>query len=206
MPPIRSFPPVAGEDALLLLLGSMPGEASLRAGQYYANPRNAFWPILEVVLGIPGNLPYGERLRALVKCRVALWDVLASCVRETSQDARIDDSTMVPNDFLSFFAAHGGIRMVFFNGAKAEQAYRRHVLPALPPSFGSLPLVRLPSTSPAHAGKTFLEKAAAWGIVGESLENCAANGRVGPLQETGGGKRRVLPVAAGSNFLSSPRQ
>lgn len=164
-----SFPPSARPDALVLILGSMPGEASLAAEQYYAHPRNAFWTVVEAVLGIPRGLPYCERLRGLAMRRVALWDVLASCVRPGSLDSDILESSIVPNEFWTFLPGHPFIRAIFFNGAKAEQAWRRHVLPRLPPSLRKIPCFRLPSTSPAHAGMTMKAKIEAWRAVKNSL-------------------------------------
>jgi len=148
-----------------LILGSMPGEASLRAQQYYAHPRNGFWPILEKVLAIPKKLPYGERLLELKKRRIALWDVLASCVRPGSLDSDIRESTVVPNDFVSFFAEHPLVRTVFFNGAKAEQAWKKYVVPMSPALPDGFRCIRLPSTSPAHAGMSMHRKAEAWTIL-----------------------------------------
>jgi hypoxanthine-DNA glycosylase len=98
-----------------------------------------------------------------------LWDVLQACFRSGSLDAAIDDRTLVTNDFPSFFDAHPRIRRVFFNGAKAEAVYRRHVLPLLPEPAAALPLLRLPSTSPAHAGMTLRQKVAAWRAIADSL-------------------------------------
>jgi len=144
----------------------MPGEASLKAGQYYAHPRNAFWPIIEAVLGIRRDLPYGDRLTALAERRIALWDVLASCVRPGSLDSSILGSTVVPNDFPGFFRRHPLIRAVFFNGAKAEQAWKRWVAPSL--TEPGIRLVRLPSTSPAHAGLSLQQKTDAWRAVAEA--------------------------------------
>ena len=165
MLPVRSFPPSASPDAVALILGSMPGEASLRAQQYYAHPRNGFWPILEKVLAIPKKLPYEERLLELRKKRIALWDVLASCVRPGSLDSDIRESTVVPNDFVSFFAEHLLVRTVFFNGAKAEQAWKKYVVPMSPALPDGFRCIRLPSTSPAHAGMSLHRKAEAWKFV-----------------------------------------
>ncbi len=157
---IASFPHVARHDASILILGSMPGEASLRAGQYYAHPRNAFWPIMRELLGFPASASYRDRLDALQAGGIALWDVLASCERAGSLDSDIEPDTLVVNDFASFFAAHGRIALVCFNGATAERTYRRHVDAA---SEGRrIESVRLPSTSPAHAALTLADKVAAW--------------------------------------------
>jgi hypoxanthine-DNA glycosylase len=166
---IYSFPPVATPLAHTLILGSMPGEASLRAAQYYAHPRNLFWPILGKLIGAHPDLPYAERLRCLDTAGIALWDVLQCCEREGSLDTRIDANTIVPNDFPCFLAAHPHITRVFFNGAMAETSFRRHVLGSL----GSRPLSyqRLPSTSPANAAFSFAKRLEAWQSI---LEETAA--------------------------------
>ena len=158
MPRIRSFAPVACADATVLILGSMPGEKSLQARQYYAHPANAFWKIMGELVGAHPSLPYAERLQALQRARIALWDVLHSCQREGSLDSDIEQETA--NDFAGFFARHPHIGQVFFNGAKAEHSFRKSVMgkQVLPP----LEFYRLPSTSPAHAGMRFEEKLAAW--------------------------------------------
>lgn len=143
----------------------MPGRASLRAGEYYAHPLNAFWRIMGALFGTPPDAPYSERLTALARHRVALWDVLAACSRPGSLDAHIDPRSIVVNDIAGFLNRHTGIHAVFFNGAMAERLYRRHVLPELGARGRALPGVRLPSTSPAHAARSHAAKLAAWRIV-----------------------------------------
>jgi TDG/mug DNA glycosylase family protein len=132
---IRGFPAVENPSARILILGSMPGEASLRASQYYAHPQNLFWRILGEILGAQDkslrDAPYADKLRLLATNGIALWDVLASCVREGSLDADIDPGSMQPNDFTTFFATHARIERVLFNGAKAEACFRKHVAPSL---------------------------------------------------------------------------
>ena len=141
----------------MLILGSMPGAESLRQGQYYAHPQNQFWKIMEALFGIERASPYAARVRALRARRVAVWDVLHSCVRRGSLDTSIEDE--IANDFAAFFRAHPRLTHVFFNGAKAETSYRRHV----PPVTGRvLRYMRLPSTSPAHASLPASRKLAAW--------------------------------------------
>jgi hypoxanthine-DNA glycosylase len=160
---VRSFAPVADGSATRLILGSMPGVASLRAGHYYAHPRNLFWRILGELLGMDSGMSYADRVEVLRSAGIALWDVLESCTRVGSLDAAIDRNSVAPNDFATFFARHPRVRRVYFNGTTAEQCYQRRVLPLLPAD----PRVyeRLPSTSPAHAALSFEEKLAAWRVV-----------------------------------------
>ena len=164
----RSFPPIAAPDARILILGSMPGLASLAAGQYYAHPRNAFWPLMSQLLGISPDLDYPARVVALSRARIAVWDILHSCRRRGSLDSAIEDDSLLPNDLGGFLAAHPAISHIFFNGAKAESCFRRHV--RLPEASRDIVLTRLPSSSPAHAGRSFTEKLAAWQAVRAALD------------------------------------
>ena len=157
----RGFAPIADASSQVLILGSMPGKASLLAGEYYAHPRNAFWKIMAALFEIDAAAPYQRRVAALRERRIALWDVLASCTRATSLDSDIEASSLVVNDFSFFFRTHARIRSVCFNGAKAEQLYRRHVLPELT-GARELQYHRLPSSSPAHAAISHAAKVEAW--------------------------------------------
>ena len=159
---VRSFAPIAGRGARILILGSMPGAASLKANRYYAHPHNAFWRITGALLGFDAAAPYAARRKALVAAGIAVWDVLQSCVRPGSLDARIVQDSEIANDFRAFLHTHPGITHVFFNGAKAEASFRRHVLPLLAVTKTPLRYTRLPSTSPAHAAMPFRRKLAAW--------------------------------------------
>ena len=142
----------------------MPGVASLRLQQYYGHPQNVFWKIVGAVLGLDPTDAYEKRKAALVRHKIAVWDVLASCVREGSLDSDIDDSSIVANDFAAFFNSHPHVARVCFNGAKAESVYRKHVLPHLA-AERAVQYVRLPSTSPAHAGMRLEAKAEAWRVI-----------------------------------------
>jgi hypoxanthine-DNA glycosylase len=143
----------------------MPGRASLQAAQYYAHPRNGFWPLLEAIWGISSSAPYRVRERAVKRSGIAIWDVLASCKRSSSLDSHIDPRSVVVNDFAGFFRAHPAIRCVAFNGATAAKLYRRHVLPHLEVPACDLRTVQLPSTSPANAGLTLADKRRAWSML-----------------------------------------
>jgi TDG/mug DNA glycosylase family protein len=167
MPVVRSFAPVADAQARVLILGSMPGVESLRAAQYYAHPRNAFWRIMGDLVGASADLPYASRTRRLRQAGIALWDVLAACARTGSLDAAIDQSSIIANDLVSFLTQHRFITHVYFNGATAERCFRVHVQPALEP--GTLKLQRLPSTSPAHAARSYAEKLQSWRVILKAL-------------------------------------
>ncbi len=164
MPTIQGFPPIEDAAARVLILGSMPGKESLRAGQYYAHGRNAFWAIMGDLLGAGPDLPYASRIRMLKSRGIAVWDVLASCTRASSLDSDIDHGSIVTNDFESFFSTHPDITAVFFNGAMAEKYFQRcnQSLPC------SLHYQRLPSTSPAHAAMSYEQKLIAWAAIVEA--------------------------------------
>jgi len=152
---------VAAPDARVLVLGSMPGAASLRLQQYYAHPRNAFWPIAAAVFGFDAAAAYERRVAALKAAGVALWDVLQACDRDGSLDADIDPATVEINDFAAFFRAHPGIMKVCLNGAAAAALYRRRVMPRVTPAQRPQTVI-LPSTSPAHAAMSQAEKLLIW--------------------------------------------
>ncbi|MCK9607085.1 MAG: DNA-deoxyinosine glycosylase [Methylomonas sp.] len=163
MSDIQSFPPIAGPNARILILGSIPGKASLDAGEYYAHPRNQFWPIIAELLQC-GPLPdYASKTQALLDANIAVWDVMQSCFRPGSLDAAIEKRSIIVNDFQGFLADHPRIRYIFFNGATAEQAFKRLVLPGL--TKPDICLQRLPSTSPAHAAWSLQQKLQSWSVI-----------------------------------------
>ena len=143
-------------DARILVLGSMPGIASLEAGQYYAHPQNLFWRFIATITGTDVLPSYEERLGTLKEQKIALWDVLQSCIREGSLDSAIKDE--IPNDLAAFLQKHPRIEIICFNGGKAEQSFRRHFR-ALEKQYK---LVQLPSTSPANASIPYDKKLAMW--------------------------------------------
>ena len=164
----RCFPPIARRDATTLILGSLPGRKSLEMQQYYAHPHNAFWKLIGVIFGSDGAITYAQKVRMLTRHRVALWDVLAAAERPGSLDSSIVPASALANDFEGFFRAHSSIRRVFFNGRKAEEIFRRRVLPTLGARFAGIRYECLPSTSPAHAGMPLAEKLERWRRIEES--------------------------------------
>lgn len=154
----RSFAPVLRADARVLVLGSMPGVASLAAQQYYAHPRNAFWPILAAYCGVAADADYATRIVALQDAGIALWDVLAECRRPGSLDSAIELRSARANAIGELLDAHPRILRVCFNGSAAAHLYRRLRIPTPAP----VELIRLPSTSPAHAGMPLASKMHVW--------------------------------------------
>jgi len=159
---VKSFSYIADPQAKILILGSMPGVMSLDQQQYYAHPRNSFWPIMLNLLKLPSDLSYSEKTLALMQHYIALWDVLQSCIRPGSLDSAIDMSSVAINDFNHFFRCHPQIQAVFFNGQKAESVFQKRVLPHLSSELQKLTFQRLPSTSPAHAALSFNDKLNQW--------------------------------------------
>lgn len=164
----HSFPPIAVPESWILILGTMPGKISLREQQYYAHPQNAFWKITAEILGFDAASSYPQRVASLKTHGVAVWDVLKSCTREGSLDSDIDPSSIVPNDFQSFFGRHPHIRRVCFNGAKAAALYTRYVQPLLPDTV-AVEHLRLPSTSPANARIPRAAKLQAWRVINRDV-------------------------------------
>lgn len=160
MPILQSFPVLTGREPRVLILGSMPGSASLAAGQYYAHPQNRFWPLMGMLVGAAPTLPYTERCSRLTAAGIALWDVLARCEREGSLDSAIVDATAQANDFSALLRHNPSLRTVLFNGAKAESSFQRSVAPGL--GATDLAFRRLPSTSPANASQSAQFKLSAW--------------------------------------------
>lgn len=151
---LQGLPPIAHRNARLLVLGSFPGAASLAAQQYYGHPRNHFWPILSALWATDLlALDYPARVAELERRGLALWDVYASCRREGSLDAAIADAK--PNDLAALVARLPSLRAIGHNGGESARAMRH--TRAL-----GLPVLRLPSTSPANASWSFDRKLAAW--------------------------------------------
>ena len=158
----RSFEPVLGPAPRLLILGSLPGRASLAAGEYYAHPRNLFWDLLGELAGAGRELAYPARIDLLRARGIALWDVIAEARRPGSLDTAIDLAGARHNDIAALVAREPTLRAVAFNGAAARALFQRHIAPRLAPRSRPLACLALPSTSPAHASMTRAAKLTAW--------------------------------------------
>lgn len=155
----RGFAPLCGAHARLLILGTLPGRASLTASEYYANRQNAFWRLMGELLAAGFELPYAARCARLTAAGIALWDVCHSAERQGSLDAAIRPTSVLANDIGGLLAGHPGIHTIALNGQTAARLFARHVEPRV----AKLPrLIVLPSTSPAHATLRFEAKRRAW--------------------------------------------
>ena len=157
-----SFPPVVAPDTRLLILGSLPGECSLRAQRYYAHPRNRFWHLAGTLIGRDLEaLDYEARLAALVEAKIGLWDTIASAHRAGSLDTAIRGAER--NALVELINSLPDLRAVAFNGAKAAQTGAALL------AGTALALVRLPSSSPANARVSLTKKQHAWAALREFL-------------------------------------
>jgi TDG/mug DNA glycosylase family protein len=155
--PTKGLPPVTGESPAVLILGSFPGIQSLRKKEYYGNPQNHFWKIMESLFTIGSDLSYDVKISRLVGYQIALWDVIHSCCRDGSADTRIRDPVF--NDIAGFLKLHPTIRFIVMNGNSAGQYFHRMKI------TGSVHSEVLPSTSPANTHCSLSEKIRRWKII-----------------------------------------
>lgn len=156
-----------GADCRVLVLGSMPGVASLRQAQYYAHPRNRFWPLMALLAGVEPSAPYPQRLQQLHKAGIGVWDVIGECRRRGSLDADIVRGSEVPNALGPAVAALRDLRLIACNGAAAHRAFLRFIVPV--GGNPQVPVLALPSTSPANAAASLGALQQAWQPVADAL-------------------------------------
>ncbi len=150
-----AFSPIINSSCSVLLLGTMPGDSSLKRQQYYGHAGNHFWRLIYTLFGQPVDPDYEARKKFLLDHEIGLWDVLASCTCEGSLDSNIKNEEV--NDFAAFYQQYPKIVHVFFDSKKAEEFYLRHVKKS-PDKIYHL----LPSPSRANASKSFEQKLEAW--------------------------------------------
>jgi double-stranded uracil-DNA glycosylase len=159
---LKSMPAQVAENTHTLVLGSMPGVASLTEQQYYAHPRNAFWPIVGALYGIDVRASYAHRLRQLLACGVGLWDIVGQCERKGSLDSDITADSIVVNDVAGLIRRNQKLVTILINGGAATKLFRNHVLPQLHAQMRVPLCIAMPSTSPANARLSIDDKIAAW--------------------------------------------
>lgn len=173
---LTGLPPVVASDCRVLVLGSMPGAASIQAGRYYAHPRNRFWPVMATLAGVAAGATYEERLVALQRAGIGLWDVIGQCRRAGSLDSAIVRGSERPNALVPLIASLGQLRVIAFNGATAASLFRRHVERQLPQLRQPVQRIALPSTSPAHAAMGVEALREAWNVLTPWREGSAHGG------------------------------
>lgn len=150
-----SFPPISNENTSILILGSLPGDKSLELGEYYGHPRNRFWKILSAITNKGLPITYDEKKELLQMSGMGVWDVAHKATRNGSLDSAMKDEE--PNDLEAFIVNHKNLRVIGFNGKKAELLFNKFFK-----RKSGLRYVSLPSSSPANAGINFEDICASW--------------------------------------------
>ena len=160
---ISSFPPIINNESKILILGSIPGVKSLEMQQYYAHPQNKFWKIIFELFNEKFTTDYDERIKILEKHHIALWDVIDTCERIGSLDSEIRNEEA--NKIEELLQNFPNIKAIFCNGQKSHKNLQK----ILGKKF-RLPIIVLPSTSPANAGLSYFDKLKSWYIILEKLQ------------------------------------
>ena len=163
MQKISSFPPIIKKDSKILILGSIPGVKSLEMQQYYAHPQNKFWKIICEIFNEDFTTDYAERIKILEKHHIALWDVIDTCERKGSLDSEIRNEEA--NKIEELLQNFPNIKAIFCNGQKSYKNLQK----ILGKKF-RMPIIVLPSTSPANAGLSYFDKLKSWYIILEKLQ------------------------------------
>ncbi|KRA54416.1 DNA-deoxyinosine glycosylase [Pseudoxanthomonas sp. Root65] len=181
---LTGLPPVVAPDCHVLVLGSMPGAASLQAARYYAHPRNRFWPVMAALTGVAVEAPYEERLAASQRAGIGLWDVIGECRRAGSLDSAIVRGSERPNPVAGLVHGLAALRGIALNGGTAASLFRRHIQPQLDDAWTQrVQIIALPSTSPAHAAMDLARLREAWDVLRPLL----------PASTVRGASRRTQP-------------
>ncbi|MBQ4415125.1 MAG: DNA-deoxyinosine glycosylase [Methanomicrobium sp.] len=159
----EGLPAVCGSSPRVLILGSFPSVMSLERQEYYGNPHNQFWRIMEAVLGIGADLPYSRRVEEMKRRHIALWDVASECLREGSSDSTIRD--VVRNDIAGFVGENPCVRAIFLNGRTGAGKIFSRFFKDFAADFPETAVLIMPSTSPANAAVSLAEKIECWSAV-----------------------------------------
>ncbi len=164
LPQLQGLAPLYNTKARILILGSMPGQASLNQQQYYGHPRNQLWPLLQQLFGIDASLDYQSRCQQALGAGVAFWDVIGSCQRSGSLDSAIVRDSIRFNPLEQLCQQLPDLQHIWLNGGKAAQSFRHYQRQQVTAMLltSSVKISTLPSTSPAHASLTFAQKLLLW--------------------------------------------
>jgi TDG/mug DNA glycosylase family protein len=160
---LKGLAPVIANRPTTLILGSMPGVASLEKKQYYGHPRNAFWPLMARLLGFEKHDLYTRNVEQIEQHGIAIWDVIGECERPGSLDSAIVKGSVRTNPIPELIAEHSGITRIGLNGGTAASLFKRHCLPQI--DTDRIEVFYLPSTSPANARMNFETKCKAWQVM-----------------------------------------
>lgn len=160
---LQGLPAQVNTQCRVLVLGSMPGAVSLYEARYYAHPRNRFWPVMAALCGFDATSDYTQRMQHLLRAGAGVWDVIGQCQRSGSLDAAIVRGSEVANPLPALIAGLPALQVIACNGGAAHAAFQRWVQPALPVVAAALPVLALPSTSPANAAWSLPRLLEAWG-------------------------------------------
>lgn len=150
-----SFPPISNPNVTILILGSMPGDKSLELQEYYGHPRNRFWTIISSIIKSNLLISYPDKIALLHQSNIALWDVVQQANRKGSLDTAIKNE--LPNDLEAFIQNHQQLKIIAFNGRKAEALFDKYF-----ERKAEIKYISLPSTSPANAGISWDNILKAW--------------------------------------------
>jgi TDG/mug DNA glycosylase family protein len=171
---VASFPPQVGAGCRVLILGTVPSVRSLAMAQSYAHPQNQFWPFMGELFDAGPEHAYAERIARLHAHGIGIWDVLKHCERPGSLDSSIVRTSEVANEIAELCADMPTIRAIALNGGKAQQAFRRRVLPTFDAAaLARIELIELPSTSPANASIPRATKLERWRAVRRAVDAAA---------------------------------
>ena len=150
-----SLDPISNPDTIILILGTMPGDKSLKLGEYYAHPGNKFWKVISAITNYDLPLTYSDKKELLIKSKIGIWDVVHKANRIGSLDSAIKNEE--PNDLESFIARHKNLKIIGFNGTKAEALFDKFF-----DRINGMKYISLPSTSPANTGINFDNMCKIW--------------------------------------------
>lgn len=151
----HSFPPISNEETEILILGTMPGDESLRKKEYYGHPSNRFWRVIAAIYGEETPILYGDKIALLLRNKIGIWDVIQQANRKGSLDTAIENEQ--PNDIATFLSHHKNLRLVAFNGKNAAHIFHKYFQ-----KKEGINYIVLPSTSPANAKSSLVDLQQTW--------------------------------------------